>query len=95
MHLQKNINGSKVSSYHLLPIARDIVRRWQSETQEAASASKSSGGFSLGFSSGGNTTLAAGANYMQQYHAIGLLIQMRSHDSESTPSICAQCTNKF
>ena len=47
-------SAALVSSYHLLPIARDIVKRWQSETQEAASSSKSSGGFSLGFGGGGH-----------------------------------------
>ena len=75
-------SAALVSSYHLLPIARDVVRRWQSETQEAASSSKSSGGFSLGFSASGNqhTLAAANTNYMTQYHAIGLLYQMRSHD---------------
>ncbi|KAI4147793.1 MAG: hypothetical protein LQ340_005385 [Diploschistes diacapsis] len=75
-------SAALVSSYHLLPIARDVVRRWQSETQEAASSSKSSGGFSLGFSSSGSqhSLAAANTNYMTQYHAIGLLYQMRSHD---------------
>lgn len=75
-------SAALVSSYHLLPIARDVVRRWQSETQEAASSSKASGGFSLGFStSGGQHSLAAANNnFMTQYHAIGLLYQMRSHD---------------
>ncbi|PNS19595.1 hypothetical protein CAC42_7439 [Sphaceloma murrayae] len=74
-------SAALVSSYHLLPIARDIVRRWQSETQEAASSSKSSGGFSLGFGgSGGQSLAAANTNFMTQYHAIGLLYQMRSHD---------------
>lgn len=75
-------SAALVSSYHLLPIARDIVRRWQSETQEAVLAAKSSGGFSLGFTqSGSHSSLsAANTNYMTQYHAIGLLYQMRSHD---------------
>ena len=75
-------SAALVSSYHLLPIARDVVRRWQSETQEAASGSKSSGGFNLGFSAGGNQHSLAGpgTTYMTQYHAIGLLYQMRSHD---------------
>jgi coatomer subunit gamma len=68
-----------VSSYHLLPIARDVVRRWQSETQEAATSAKSSGGFSLGFSSSG-TQLPVNNSTMTQYHAIGLLYQMRMHD---------------
>lgn len=73
-------SAALVSSYHLLPIARDVVRRWQSETQEAASSSKSSGGFSLGFSTRENSLQAIGTNHMSQYHAIGLLYQMRSHD---------------
>ncbi|KAF2150440.1 Coatomer, gamma subunit [Myriangium duriaei CBS 260.36] len=74
-------SAALVSAYHLLPIARDIVRRWQSETQEAASSTKSSGGFSLGFGgSSGQTLAASNTNFMTQYHAIGLLYQMRSHD---------------
>lgn len=74
-------SAALVSSYHLLPIARDIVKRWQSETQEAASSSKSSSGFSLGFStSGSQHALQPSTHFMNQYHAIGLLYQMRSHD---------------
>ena len=73
-------SAALVSSYHLLPIARDVVRRWQSETQEAAAGSKSGGGF-LSFSTTSPHALAAAStNYMNQYHAIGLLYQMRSHD---------------
>ena len=76
-------SAALVSSYHLLPIARDVVRRWQSETQEAASsAGKLSGGFSMGFGGSASTSSLAvtQTNYMTQYHAIGLLYQMRSHD---------------
>ncbi|KAL2757756.1 hypothetical protein ACRALDRAFT_1047744 [Sodiomyces alcalophilus JCM 7366] len=72
-------SAALVSAYHLLPIARDVVRRWQSETQEAAASTKSSGGFSLGFSSSGGQ-LPVNNSTMPQYHAIGLLYQMRSHD---------------
>ncbi|KAF4308967.1 Clathrin/coatomer adaptor adaptin-like protein [Botryosphaeria dothidea] len=73
-------SAALVSSYHLLPVARDVVRRWQSETQEAASGTKSSGGFSLGFGTSHSNLTAANTNFMTQYHAIGLLYQMRSHD---------------
>ncbi|CAI7643412.1 unnamed protein product, partial [Penicillium manginii] len=72
-------SAALVSSYHLLPVARDVVRRWQSETQEAASSSKQSTGF-LGFSSGSQAHAISQSNFMTQYHAIGLLYQMRSHD---------------
>ncbi|CEJ91289.1 Putative Coatomer subunit gamma [[Torrubiella] hemipterigena] len=71
-------SAALVSSYHLLPIAKDVVRRWQSETQEAAASGKSGGGFSLGFSSG--SALPINSSNMTQYHAVGLLYQMRSHD---------------
>jgi coatomer protein complex subunit gamma len=72
-------SAALVSSYHLLPIARDVVRRWQSETQETATSTKSSGGFSLGFSASGNQ-MPVNNSTMTQYHAIGLLYQMRMHD---------------
>lgn len=72
-------SAALVSSYHLLPIAKDVVRRWQSETQEAAASTKSSGGFSLGFSSSSGQ-LPVNNSTMTQYHAIGLLYQMRMHD---------------
>lgn len=51
----------------------------QSETQEAASSTKSSGGFSLGFSTSSGQ-MPANNSTMTQYHAVGLLYQMRSHD---------------
>ncbi|KAL8862233.1 MAG: hypothetical protein Q9178_001241 [Gyalolechia marmorata] len=75
-------SAALVSSYHLLPIAHDVVRRWQSETQEAASSSKQSSSFSLGFSTSGSqqSFQPSSTNFMTQYHAIGLLYQMRSHD---------------
>ncbi|KAG9244564.1 adaptin N terminal region-domain-containing protein [Calycina marina] len=72
-------SAALVSSYHLLPIARDVVKRWQSETQEAATSTKSSGGFSLGFSASSNQVTVNNST-MTQYHAIGLLYQMRMHD---------------
>ncbi|KEY68139.1 hypothetical protein S7711_08330 [Stachybotrys chartarum IBT 7711] len=72
-------SAALVSSYHLLPIAKDVVRRWQSETQEAAASQKSGSGFSLGFSSSGSQ-IPMNSSTMSQYHAIGLLYQMRSHD---------------
>ncbi|UNI24297.1 coatomer subunit gamma [Purpureocillium takamizusanense] len=72
-------SAALVSSYHLLPIAKEVVRRWQSETQEAAASTKSSGGFSLGFSSSSGQ-MPMNNSTMAQYHAIGLLYQMRMHD---------------
>ncbi|EEP80663.1 hypothetical protein UREG_05505 [Uncinocarpus reesii 1704] len=71
-------SAALVSSYHLLPIAKDVVRRWQSETQEAAAGGKQSSGF-LGFSSQ-HPQVISQTSHMTQYHALGLLYQMRAHD---------------
>ena len=84
-------SAALVSSYHLLPVARDVVRRWQSEAADAASSSKSGAGFSLGFGGGAHNTLQASTNYyMTQYHAIGLLYQMRSSDRMSLVKMVQQ-----
>lgn len=72
-------SAALVSSYHLLPIARDIVKRWQSEAQDAALSAKS-GGIMGSFGGSSQSMAATSTNFMTQYHAIGLLYQMRSHD---------------
>ncbi|KAI5779117.1 adaptin N terminal region-domain-containing protein [Geopyxis carbonaria] len=71
-------SAALVSSYHLLPTARDVVRRWANETQEAVMLGSKSSGFSLGF--GSSAASAPQGSGMTQYHAIGLLYQMRAHD---------------
>jgi len=64
-------SAALVSSYHLFPIARDVVRRFGNETQEAASSSKGGGGFSLGFSTSSHSSLAqTSTSFMTQYHAM-------------------------
>lgn len=71
-------SAALVSSYHLLPIAKDVVRRWANETQEAVMSGKSSSGiFGLG---GSSAPIPSQGGFMTQYHAIGLLYQMRMHD---------------
>jgi coatomer protein complex subunit gamma len=82
-------SAALVSAYHLLPVAKDVVRRWQSEAAEAASGAKS-GGFFGGFGGSSQTALQASTNYMTQYHAIGLLYQMRSGDRMSLVKMVQQ-----
>ncbi|KAF2274898.1 coatomer subunit gamma [Westerdykella ornata] len=83
-------SAALVSSYHLLPVAKDVVRRWQSEAVEAASGSKGGGGFLGGFGGSSHSTLQASTNYMTQYHAIGLLYQMRAGDRMSLVKMVQQ-----
>lgn len=67
-------SAALVSSYHLVPISKDIVRRWANETQEALSAPK------VFPSSFGSNHYTASPSFMYQYHAIGLLYLLRAHD---------------
>ncbi|BFZ64672.1 coatomer subunit gamma [Saitoella coloradoensis] len=64
-------SAALVSSFHLLPIASPIIKHWANETQEAVTASKiiTMGGQQL-----------SGGSSIAQYHALGLLYQMRSGD---------------
>ncbi|EPS42657.1 hypothetical protein H072_3377 [Dactylellina haptotyla CBS 200.50] len=81
-------SAALVSSYHLLPIAKEVVRRWANETQEAVLSNKSGGGF-LGLGSSASS-IGPPSGFMTQYHAIGLLYQMRSHDRMSLVKMVQQ-----
>jgi coatomer protein complex subunit gamma len=54
-------SAALVSSYHLYPVAKDVIRRWVNEAQEALSAKSSSSLFGSGSSasSGGYLGFAA------------------------------------
>ena len=82
-------SAALVSAYHLLPIARDVVRRWANETQEAASSGSKAGGF-MGL---GGSAAAPHGSGMTQYHAIGLLYQMRAHDRMALVKMVQQFSN--
>lgn len=66
-------SAALVSSYHLIPIARDVVRRWANETQEAVVAQKI-------YPTATESRYSSGVSSMTQYHALGLLYHLRSHD---------------
>ena len=70
-------SAAVVSSYHLFPLSRDIVRRWANETQEAISISGKA--IASGMGSGGSG-FGGYSSFISQYHAIGLLYLMRQHD---------------
>jgi coatomer subunit gamma len=86
-------SAALVSAYHLFPAAKDVVKRWVSEAQEAVNP-KSSSGFFSGSSGGGgylggwgtSSPQQAGFQAVQstsnitQYHALGLLYVIRQQD---------------
>ena len=81
-------SAALVSSYHLYDIAKDIVRRWSNEVQEAVNT-KSSNGFASSYISsfggnnpnnGGQSQVVMSTSNICQYHALGLLYLIRQHD---------------
>lgn len=80
-------SAALVSSYHLHPISKDIIKRWANEAQEAIH-SKASTGLVGGSSSGGGGYGQHPVGYqavqstssITQYHALGLLYLIRQGD---------------
>ncbi|KAI0281688.1 coatomer subunit gamma [Russula aff. rugulosa BPL654] len=94
-------SAALVSSYHLFPFAKDVVKRWVNEAQEAANAKSSasffgasSAGSYLGF--GSSTSSSSGyqpmpsTSYIAQYHALGLLYLIRRQDRMAVTKMIQQ-----
>lgn len=95
-------SAALVSSYHLFPFAKDVVKRWVNEAQEAVNAKSSasffgssSAGSYLGF--GGSSTSAnsgyqpmPSTSYIAQYHALGLLYLIRRQDRMAVTKMIQQ-----
>jgi coatomer protein complex subunit gamma len=90
-------SAALVSAYHLHPIAKDAIRRWANETQEAVNAKAVSGGsgFSAGGYFGGSSSHAGfqaipSTSYIMQYHALGLLYVIREKDRMAVTKMIQQ-----
>ena len=85
-------SAALVSAYHLFPNAKDVVKRWVNEAQEAVNAKSSSSFFGSNSSGGGGylgfggssqtsgTQALPSTSYITQYHALGLLFLIRQQD---------------
>ncbi|KZT30960.1 coatomer subunit gamma [Neolentinus lepideus HHB14362 ss-1] len=95
-------SAALVSSYHLFPHAKDVVKRWVNEVQEAVSG-KSSTSFFTGSSGGGylggwgsQSQTQSGyqaipsTSYITQYHALGLLYLIRQQDRMAVTKMIQQ-----
>ena len=78
-----------VSSYHLFPVSKDVIKRWVNEAQEALNPKAPSffagAGTSsyLGFGSAPATPVSQtipSTSFISQYHALGLLYSIRQSD---------------
>ena len=98
-------SAALVSAYHLFPAAKDVIKRWVNEAQEAVNSKSSSSGSSFfGVSSPASSYLGFGSSssqpatpmqipstsYITQYHALGLLYQMRSQDRMAVTKMIQQ-----
>ncbi|KAJ3503247.1 hypothetical protein NLJ89_g8517 [Agrocybe chaxingu] len=95
-------SAALVSAYHLFPNAKDVVKRWVNEAQEAVNVKSTSslfgssggGGGYLGFGGGSNQhsgpqTLPS-TSYITQYHALGLLYLIRQQDRMAVTKMIQQ-----
>ncbi|KIJ66406.1 hypothetical protein HYDPIDRAFT_86985 [Hydnomerulius pinastri MD-312] len=93
-------SSALVSSYHLFPHAKDVVKRWVNEAQEAVNAKSSpsffagsSGGY-LNFGSSGSSNSGyqpiPSTSYITQYHALGLLYLIRQQDRMAVTKMIQQ-----
>lgn len=95
-------SAALVSSYHLFPIAKDVIKRWVNEAQEAVNAKGSSSFFGssggsgyLGFSGSGSSSpsgfqTAPSTSFITQYHALGLLYGIRQQDRMAVTKMIQQ-----
>ncbi|KAG8910243.1 coatomer subunit gamma [Tulasnella sp. 408] len=83
-------SGALVSAYHLYPQGKEVIKRWVNEVQESVNVKPIASYFNspqptsgyLGFSSPqpqGPQTIPSTSN-ITQYHALGLLFQIRQQD---------------
>lgn len=94
-------SAALVSSYHLFPAAKDVVKRWVNEAQEAVNAKSSSSFFGatssssyLGFGSSSSSNSGyspmPSTSFITQYHALGLLYLIRQQDRMAVTKMIQQ-----
>ena len=89
-------SAALVGAYHFHhehAFARDVIRRWSNEVQEAAIAKSSSSGLSA-LMGGGSREVNQGSSYIVQYHALGLLYGIRERDRMSINKMIAGFSGK-
>ncbi|KWU47545.1 coatomer subunit gamma [Rhodotorula sp. JG-1b] len=79
-------SAALVSSYHLHPVARDVIKRWANEASEAVQNKAPSYGNQYG--QGYQTVQSSSA--IVQYHALGLLYLIRQGDRMAVTKMIQQ-----
>ncbi|CAG8496755.1 5008_t:CDS:10 [Ambispora leptoticha] len=89
-------SAALVSSYHLFPAGKDVIRRWANEVHEAinskpASLVGSASSYLTSFSTGASSyATQPSTSNINQYHALGLLYLIRQHDRMAVTKVIQQ-----
>ena len=96
-------SAALVSAYHLFPAAKDVVKRWVNEAQEAVNAKASAsffgstgggssylGGWGGSSSNAAATQVIPSTSYITQYHSLGLLYVIRQQDRMAVTKMIQQ-----
>lgn len=84
-------SAALVSSYHLHPTSRDIIKRWANEAQEAIHSKASAGaGASYGAAVAHGYQAVQSSSSITQYHALGLLYLIRQGDRMAVTKMIQQ-----
>jgi coatomer protein complex subunit gamma len=87
-------SAALVSSYHLFPLAKEVVRRWASEAQDSIVSARA-------WTTSGAATpfpvnaVVSSSSFMTQYHGLGLLYLMRQQDRMAVAKIVQQFSGVF
>ncbi|KAF8745202.1 Coatomer subunit delta, partial [Rhizoctonia solani] len=86
-----------VSSYHLFPVSKDVIKRWVNEAQEALNTKPTSSYFNPISSSGWGSRsqpdqqqVLPSTTFVTQYHALGLLYLIRQQDRMAVTKMIQQ-----
>ncbi|CAG8661732.1 20790_t:CDS:10, partial [Racocetra persica] len=85
-----------VSSYHLFPAGKDVIKRWANEVHEAINSKPSSlvgtaSSYLTSFSTSSSSySTPPSTSNINQYHALGLLYLIRQHDRMAVTKLIQQ-----
>jgi coatomer protein complex subunit gamma len=87
-------SSALVSSYHLLPVAKDVVKRWINEIQESITANKTFPTSNYTHHEFNGYNKIPNSTFIHQYHALSLLYQFRNTDKMSLIKMIQQLTER-
>lgn len=86
-----------VSSYHLFPVSKDVIKRWVNEAQEALNTKSTSSYFNPISTGGWGSSsqrdvqqVLPSTTFITQYHALGLLYLIRQQDRMAVTKMIQQ-----